>query len=125
VSRTFLLQAAATFDFAFALFHAGFNRIFGWRCVLAPLDFVNRGIVHVMNLALVYLFAAIGAVVLVASHEVTPSPVTSALLWTMAGFWTLRAACQPAYFKLRHPASTALFVLFLLGGVLHGAAAAA
>jgi hypothetical protein len=40
----------------------------------------------------------------------------------MASFWLARALIQPSFFGLRHPLSLTLFVVFIVGAVIHGTA---
>lgn len=110
-----LILAAAIFNFAFAGFHLMFWRLFGWKRDLPRLRPVNQAIVPVLNLALTFLFALAGAIMIIEA----PIPT---LLAGMAVFWLFRAALQPFYFGLGDPASRLITVIFLLGAILHGLA---
>lgn len=99
---------------AFAMFHLFFWQLFRWTEELPRLSRVNQGIVPALNLALSFMFIMVGTLMLVA-----PSV---GLLAGMTLFWIFRAALQPLYFGLRHRASAAIFVVFLVGVALHGAA---
>jgi hypothetical protein len=105
---------AGVYNIGFAVFHLSFRRLFRWAEELPRLSRVNRGIVPALNLALAFMFMMVGTLMLVA-----PS---AELLAGTTLFWIFRAAIQPLYFGLRHRASAAMFVLFLVGVALHGAA---
>lgn len=113
--RNEVSELAAVFNLGFAAFHLLFARLFNWRDDLAGLMPLNRALVPVLNLALTFLLALAGVLILFA----TPA---QALLGGMALFWLFRAALQPFYFGLRHQASAVLFAVFLGGALLHGAA---
>ena len=115
-----LIALAGAYDLAFAIFHLGFPLIFRWRQRLAKLDPVNRGIVHVLNLMLAYVFAASGTALLLRPDVVAADPLGRGLLFLGAGFWMLRAALQPVVFGLQHWASRVLMALFVAGALLHG-----
>lgn len=105
---------AGVYNIGFAVFHLFFWRLFRWAEELPRLGRVNQGIVPVLNLALTFMFIMVGTLMLVA-----PSVE---LLAGMTLFWIFRATLQPLYFGLRQRASAAIFILFLAGIALHGAA---
>lgn len=121
--RSVALCYSAAHDLALMAFHALFPRLFQWRRALATLDAVNHGVVHVMNLALMFVFAAAGlfcAWLLATGHDDRSARV---MLAGMAAFWAFRAILQPIYWAARHPASIALLAAFALGAVAHLTAA--
>jgi len=114
-----MLTLAIIFNAGFGVFHVLFWWLFNWPASLVNAGVVNAGITQVLNLCLTFVFfvVAIGLAA-AAQANVSAGPVL------LAGclFWVFRAALQPIYFPLRHPASIALLVLFLLGGIIHGLA---
>jgi tryptophan-rich sensory protein len=114
-----LLVLPGVFDLAFAVFHLGFWRIFGWREELPRLSFANRGILQVLNLCLTYVFVVMAATCLLVADDLTTSGLGRFLLGSFALFWALRAIYQPVFFGLKHPLSIGLFVAFLLGTAIH------
>jgi len=111
--------AAGIFDLLFALFHVMFWRLFGWKERLRSLDSVNRSLMPVMNIALIILFAVIGLALCLYPADVLQTGLGRFLLGGMTAFWVIRAAVQQPYFGLRHPASIALQLVFVLGAGLH------
>jgi len=111
--------AAGIFDLLLALFHVAFWRLFGWKERLVALDSVNRSIMPVMNIALIILFAVIGLALCLYPADVLQTGLGRFLLGGMTAFWVIRAAVQQPYFGLRHPASIALQLVFVLGAGLH------
>jgi hypothetical protein len=117
-----LVVAAGLFNLAFAVFHLLFWRLFDWRIELARLGAANRGIMQVLNLCLTYVFVVSAVLLLFFPPQAFATEMGAFLLLAMAGFWLLRAVLQPMFFQLRHPLSQGLFVVFVIGTLLHGAA---
>ena len=120
--KTSWILAAGIFNLALALFHLCFWRLFKWPRSLAESGTVNRGITQILNLAIIYLFALAAAVCLLFPTDLAGTALGHFWLFAMAIFWLARALVQPPFFGLKHPASLALFGLFLLGAVIHGVA---
>lgn len=117
------LVAAGIFNLAFAAFHISFWKLFRWPASLGSIGSINRSILYILNMAVTWLFALVGLLLLVYPGEVETTGLGWGLLWGMAFFWLARAAIQPPVFGLRKPLSMALFLIFLLGAALHGFAA--
>lgn len=115
------ILAAAIFNFALALFHVGFWRLFRWPQTLKGSGAVNPFITQVLNLALTYLFAVAGLLCLFFPGELAGTALGQFWLLAMAGFWLARAIIQPIFFGLGHSLSIVLLVVFTLGAIIHGA----
>lgn len=97
-----------------AVFHARFPSFFKWRDEYPKLSPVNRRIFRTIHMALLLLFAALGAVSVLCAPELARcSGVSLYLVSALALFWLWRAAWQAAYFKggRLHYAMIAWFVL--------------
>ncbi len=117
-----MLTAAALFNGGFGVFHVLFWRIFGWPRTLQSSGPVNAGITQVLNLCLTFVFFAMAIGLGLSARNEAHLPATEPLLATAAAFWLFRAALQPVYFGLKHPASIILFAIFLAGAAIHAAA---
>lgn len=115
-----LIQAGGVFNAVFAVFHLMFWRLFSWRDDLRTLTFVNRGIVQVLNLCLIAVFAIFAFLSLVYTNELVSSPLGRALTALIALFWLARAVEQIVFFRLRHWGSLGFFIVFLSGALLYG-----
>jgi hypothetical protein len=115
------LLVAAGFNAAVALFHVAFWRLFRWKEDLPKLRAVNRGVLQVMNLMLIYAGLALAACQMALSAEWVGTALGRVALGGVVGFWLLRAALQP-FFWPRTAASWAFMALCLLGALLHAAA---
>lgn len=108
------IYAGGALCLAWAGFHLLFPRLFKWTETLKKLDSVNRAIYQVMNLCLVFLFAALGYLSLVFAPELLSTPLGSKLAGIVGAFWLLRFGLQQKFFKPWHPASLGLSVMFLI-----------
>jgi hypothetical protein len=114
-----LVVIGGFFHLGFALFHLAFWRLFDWPRDLRSLQPVNRAIVPVLNLCLTFVFLLAAYVAFCHSGELVATPLGRTWVAGLALFWLLRAAEQVVFFRLRHPASAAIFVVFLAGTALH------
>jgi hypothetical protein len=48
--------AGGCFHLAFAIFHCGFWKLFGWTRELPKLNRINRGVMQILNLCLTFVF---------------------------------------------------------------------
>jgi hypothetical protein len=116
------ILAAGVFNLVLALFHLCFWRIFGWPQSLAQSGTLNRSITQILNLAITYMFALSGLVCILFPVDLAGTALGRFFLLSMAIFWLARALVQPLFFGLRHPASLAMFAIFLLGCAFHAVA---
>jgi hypothetical protein len=119
---TALIHAAGWVNLIAAVFHLGFWRLFRWPQSLGDLNRVNRGTLYTMNWSLAYLFGLMAFMFL--RTEPGPAPaITAWLLLGMSGFYLLRAAVHPVYFRLANPISFTIFLFALAASALHYLAA--
>ncbi len=119
MSPTDWLFAGGIFAAGFFVFHAAFWRLFRWDDELPRLGVLNRAIMPVLNLVLMFVFALVAWLSITQADAMTTTTLGRQLTGGIAAMWLFRAALQPLYFGLRHPGSVAFFVLFLLGGALY------
>ncbi len=117
----YFIYAGGIYTSLLIVFHLLFWRIFKWRERLAPLDWVNRSTVQVLNLGITFLFVMLAYVSFFHTRELLHSELGKSLLIFISALWFFRAALQIHFYKLKHPASIGLTGYFLLGGILYGA----
>jgi hypothetical protein len=113
--------AVIGYNTALAIFHALFWRLFGWPDTLEPSGRRNEAITQTLNVMLTYVFAAFAAAMAWAMW--TSSQAPTLLLAIASGFWLLRAALQPVLFSLPLKWNVGLTAIWLLGAIIHAAAA--
>jgi len=96
------------------VFHLLFSRVFSWPKSLAGLDPLNRGVMKIMNLCLVFVFFSLGYLSLVHGGLLT-APGLGRIILSLTGlFWVFRFVLQLVFFKPGHPVSLVLSGFFLL-----------
>lgn len=108
------------FNIAFAVFHVIFWRLFHWKRDLASLSFINRQVMQILNLCLIFAFLIFAYISLFHTAELLDTSLGRALLLLISVFWVLRAIEQVVFFRLRRALSAAFFVIFLIGALLYG-----
>lgn len=117
------IYAAAGYNVALAVFHLGFWRMFRWREELPKLHPANRGVMQVLNIMLTVFFLLMAGLQILRADEVVTSPLGRTLMAGLMGFWLVRAALQPVFFRALPAATNIAFVLLFLAGVgLHAMA---
>jgi hypothetical protein len=117
------LYAAAGYNVALALFHLGFWRIFRWGEEMPKLHPVNRGVMQVLNLMLIFVFLLLAGLQVLLAGEMTGTALGRALLAGLMFFWILRAGLQPVFWPTQPKTINGAFVfLFLIGAGLHALA---
>jgi len=114
-----MLTICALYNLAFAIFHLTFWKIFHWNKDLASLAHINRAVMQILNLRLIYVFLVMAFVCLVFQNELTATKLGQTLLIAFSIFWFMRTIEQVIFFGLKNKISLAMTLLFLLGGVIH------
>ena len=110
--QTTLLIVGGILNCALVVFHVSFWRFRGlnWRKELPKTNPANRGAIQVMNLMLIYVFVAFAAVSFVMAATSMPRAMLTAFVVVIGGFFAVRAALQPVFFK-PSPVGNALMVV--------------
>jgi hypothetical protein len=116
-----MMVLAAAYCFALALFHLAFWRLFQWPATLAASGSINVGVTQTLNLMLTFAVIVYGAALLWGAFHLDRTawalPAAGAL------FLAVRVVVQPFQFSMRNTPSLALTVIFVVGAVIHAAAA--
>jgi hypothetical protein len=117
------IYAAAGYNVALAAFHLGFWRLFRWREELPKLHPVNRGVLPVLNIMLIFIFLLVAGLEVLLAEEMTGTALGRALLAGMMFFWILRAGLQLVFWPAAPRTVNGAFAfLFLVGAGLHALA---
>jgi len=114
-----LIFIGGFFHFGFVVFHLFFWKIFKWKKDLKSLLPVNRAVMQIMNICLIFMFFLIGSISLFHSNELLTENLGRVFLISVSGFWFLRLILQFIYFGLRKSLSVILSILFLIGSVIY------
>lgn len=114
-----IIKAGGFYNFAFAIFHIFFWKIFRWNPDLKKLNFLNRAIMQVLNLCLTFCFLLFAYVSFFHTAELLTTGLGNTLLVGIAVFWLLRAIEQVIFFNLTHWSSGIFLLIFIAGAVIY------
>ena len=118
ISET-MIQIGGVFAVVFAVFHLFFWKLFRRKTDLAKLTALNRAVMQILNLCLMFVFVIVAYVSLAHTNELLSTRLGRTLLVLIAACWYFRAALQIVFFGLRTLLSMLLFVTFLAAGTLY------
>lgn len=118
-----LLFLCGLHSLAVGVFHLFFWKILRWKTELAKLGVINRGVMQIMNVQLIFMLIAFGSACFYFGDTLNDTPVGRFLLGAIAAFWVVRVVQQFIFLKQNHWAMHVLTVVFAMGAVLFGWAA--
>ncbi len=102
----------------FAVFHAGFWKLFGWKKDLEKLDPHNKAIMQIANIRLIYFFLFVAAACFIFPDALLNTTFGNFFLGGMSLFWLGRTIEQFIFLRIDHPMVHLLTYLFLIGSVI-------
>jgi len=85
------LYAGGIFNLGFVIFHLMFWRLFRWKQDLALLTVINRAVMQILNLCLMFMFLVMAYVSLFHAPELLSTNLGRTLLVAFSTFWNDRA----------------------------------
>jgi hypothetical protein len=110
-----IIYIGGFYHIAFAVFHLLFWRLFDWKNDLRQLSFINRGVMQILNLRIIYVFLVIAFLSFFFAENLLSTVLGKAIMTAISLFWLMRAAEQIVFFGLRKAASALIFLVFLFG----------
>jgi len=96
----------------------GFWKMFKWNKELKKLDEINKAVVPVMNIHLIYCMLVVAFICFVFPCELMNTKLGYVFLLGCSGFWLLRTVNQFIFFKTNGVATYVLTVILLVGVAL-------
>jgi len=115
-----LIIAGGFYNIALIVFHVMFWRIFKWPETISSLNYINKATIQVLNISITFIFFIFSYISFAHTQELISTPLGTSLLMFMSALWLFRAAQQVIFYKLKHKASIALTIFFLIGAGLYG-----
>lgn len=110
---------AALYNLCLAIYHLWYWKRLDWENDLRSLNKVNRNLMQIMNLRLIYFFLAFALLLAVFNDTLMDSLLGRSLLIMLAAFWIMRATEQVFFFGSNTSRSLKFMALYLFGFVLH------
>jgi hypothetical protein len=102
----------------FAFFHMQFWRLFNWKDDLNQLQPINKAIIQIANIRLIYFFLFVATICFIFPIELSTTSLGKFFLGGMSLFWIGRTIEQFVFLKIEHRYIHLLTYLFILGAVL-------
>jgi hypothetical protein len=113
-----ILMLCGLHSFGFAAFHLAFWSLFRWPETLASTTLVNRAILQIANIQLIWVFLCVGGLCLRFPNTLIETAPGRAVMLGMSGFWIVRLIQQFVFLRMHHPLVHTLSALFALGAFL-------
>lgn len=113
------LMIGGIYHIGFIIFHIFFWKIFRWKADLRSLMPLNRGIMQVINLCLIFVFFIFAYISFFYRQELVATPLGKVMLLLIAIFWLLRAIEQIIFFPRKNVVSIIFLIIFLSGSALY------
>ena len=111
--KTTLIYIGGALHIAFALFHIYFWKLFNWKESLRKTTPVNKAVMQVMNLCLIYFFLALAYLSFFHAPDLIAGDFGKTVLAVIAFFWLLRLVWQFEFFDWKKPLSIVLSISFI------------
>ena len=113
-----IIFLCGVYAIGFAVFHTQFWRLFKWRDELAKLSSINRAIMQILNLRIIYLFVFVAVACFVFPDTLANTTFGNFFLIGMSLFCLGRTIEQFIFVKSNHPMAHLLTYLFIIGSIL-------
>jgi len=106
------------FSLSFAIIHVLFWKLFRWKEDLQQLSMVNRAVIQILNLRMVYIFLLISFLCFRFPTELIQTELGNAIMVGCSLFWIGRLIEQFIFLRVNHWKVHVLSASFLLGSIL-------
>jgi hypothetical protein len=128
-----LILFGGFFHLGFVVFHLFSWRLFKWKTArrseyfsaleggkdLSSLNFINRAVMQILNLCLIFVFLAAGLISIFYAHDLVFTSLGKILIISISAFWFIRLIEQIIFFGLKKKLSVILSALFALGSIVY------
>jgi hypothetical protein len=114
-----LLIIGGIYNLEFAIFHLFFWQLFNWKKDLVSLPFINRAVMQILNLCIIFVFIVFAYISIFYSSELVSTSLGKVILGSISMFWLLRFGEQLFFFGLKKRASIVLTILFIIDFIIY------
>lgn len=114
-----MIKILALYNIAFGIFHLFFWKLLKWKTQLEKISPTNKAVMQTLNICLTFMFFLIGYSFYRHSVEIEQSDLGSTLLLGTSLFWLIRTLLQLYFFNMKARIHKVLFLLFLVGAIMH------
>ena len=113
-----LIFLCGIYALAFAIFHILFWKLFDWKNDLKKINFVNRAIIQIANLRLIYFFVFVSAICFLFPYELTETKFGRFFMIGISVFCLGRTIEQFIFFRVNNKWVNLLTIILIAGTIL-------
>ena len=113
-----IIYLCGIYSLGFAIFHIFFWKLFNWKNDLKKLSIVNRGIIQILNVCLMYFFLIIAILCFIHTDELIKTALGKSFLIAVSFFLLLRTIQQFIFLKIYNRTVYLLTIIFIIGAIL-------
>ncbi|MCX6155346.1 MAG: hypothetical protein NT007_14425 [Candidatus Kapabacteria bacterium] len=118
MSNEILILIGGIHSLSFVIFHILFWKIFDWKRDLERISKVNKAILQILNLRLIFVFFFTALLCIFYSHDLLTTSIGRVFLLGGFLFWFGRAIEQVIFFGIKSLKSNLMTIIFLIGAAL-------
>lgn len=99
-------------------FHLFFWTFFNWKKDLSKLSQINKGIMQILNIHMIFVFFTTGSICLYFNKDILETNFGKCFLFVNSGFWALRIVNQFLFLRINDYRIHLLTFAFFIGCVL-------
>jgi hypothetical protein len=113
-----IIYLCGVLSVAFAFFHIGFWKLFEWKSDLEKLSFINKGVMQIFNVQIIYYFFFVSVICFLFPSELKDTKLGNVFLLSCSIFWVIRAVQQFIFLNDNHYGTYIMAVVLLIPAVL-------
>ena len=110
-----LIYLGGVFNLGFVIFHCFFWRVFRWKKDLASLARINRNIMQILNLCLIFVLMVFAFISIYYVSDLINTNLGRGILLAISLFWFLRGIEQIVFFGVNNKQSVIFTIIFFVG----------
>jgi len=114
-----LLFIGGFYNLAFAVFHILFWKIFKWKRNLRRLLPMDRAIMQVLNIRLIYIFFVFAYISIFHQEDLISTQLGKVFIIVISLFWFMRAIEQIIFFSLKNLVSIVFMIISIIGAIFY------
>jgi len=114
-----LLFIGGLYNLAFAVFHIMFWKIFKWKRNLRRLLPMDRAIMQVLNIRLIYIFFVFAYISIFHQEDLISTQLGKVFIIVISLFWFMRAIEQIIFFGLKNLVSVVFTIISIIGAIFY------
>lgn len=113
-----LIIIGGIYSLTLGVFHLFFWKFFNWKKDLTKLSVVNKGIMQILNIQMIFVFFSTGLICLFLRHQILETTLGKIFLLVNSAFWGIRVINQFIFLRINDYRIHLLTLVFIIGCIL-------